>query len=294
LAFARWLVQPNHPLTSRVIVNRIWQHHFGEGLVRSPGNFGSTGSAPTHPKLLDWLATEFVNRGWSMKSMHRLIMTSAAYRQRSLMDNGASSEDPDNTLLAHFPLRRLDSDALRDAILKTSDFLDPKQFGPAVEFQIRPDGEVVPKVGRGAQRRSIYLLQQRTNPISMLDVFDEPFLSPNCVKRDHSTVPSQALNLMNSQFVLSAARRLSARLIDSTGDDVQKQIGLLYLTAYGRDPSDKERQAAAAALTSFRKEWSARLESEKDLEPVSTKAPWLALADLCHTVYNSAEFLYVD
>jgi mono/diheme cytochrome c family protein len=294
LALARWLVQPNHPLTSRVIVNRIWQDHFGEGLVRSPGNFGSTGVPPTHPKLLDWLATEFVSRDWRMKTIHRLIMTSAAYRQRSLVDASAATADPDHTLLSHFPLRRLDSDALRDAILKSSDFLDPQLFGSPVELEVRPDGEVLPKTGKGGQRRSIYLLQQRTTPVSILDIFDAPFLSPNCVKRDHSTVPSQALNLMNSQFVLSAARRLAARLIDSVGDDTQKQIGMLYLTAFGRDPSGEERQAATAALASFRKEWRTRLESEKILEPVSTKAPWLALADLCHMLFNSAEFLYVD
>src|SRR5207248_6565703 len=141
---------------------------------RSPGNFGSTGVPPTHPKLLDWLATEFVSRGWSFKSMHRLIMTSAAYRQRSIMDASATTADPDNTLLSHFPLRRLDSDALRNAILKCSDFLDTEMFGPPIEFEIRPDSEVLPKAGKAGQRRSIYLLLQRTNPVSMLDIFDAP------------------------------------------------------------------------------------------------------------------------
>ena len=229
-----------------------------------------------------------------MKTIHRLIMTSAAYRQRSIMDASATTADPDNTLLSHFPLRRLDSDALRDAILKSSDILDPQLFGSPVELEVRPDGEVLPKTGKRGQRRSIYLLLQRTNPVSMLDIFDAPFLSPNCLKREQSTVSSQALNLMNSQFVLSAARRLAARLIDSAADDIQEQIGLLYLTAFSRDPSGEERQAATAAVAAFRKEWVKHLESEKILEPVSTKAPWLALADLCHTLINSAEFLYVD
>ena len=201
LAFAKWLTSPQHPLTARVIVNRIWQQHFGTGIVKSAGNFGKMGTPPTHPELLDWLATEFVASGWSMKKLHRLIMTSAAYRQTSTVSEPALRADPSNTLLSRFPLRRLDAEAIRDSVLKAAGRLDESEFGPPAAIDVKPDGAVLPKAGKLGYRRSIYVMQRRTTPVSLLDAFDAPFMSPNCIKRGESIVSSQALQMMNGELL---------------------------------------------------------------------------------------------
>ena len=211
LALARWLGQPDHPLTARVMANRIWQHHFGRGLVATPGNFGKLGAAPSHPELLDWLATEFVRRGWSVKAMHRLIMTSSAYRQASGSPGAeAANGHSDNSLLSRFPLQRLDAEALRDSILKISGRLDPTPFGPADQVEVQSDGEVTSQCTSAGCRRSIYMLQRRTTPLTMLDTFDAPQLNPNCLKRSQSMVTSQALQLWNSQLTGKAPAILRA------------------------------------------------------------------------------------
>ena len=235
LALAKWLTQPNHPLTARVMVNRVWQHYFGIGLVRTEGNFGHTGSPPSHPELLDWLATEFVRRGWSLKALHRVILTSTAYRQRSLLDPQANVADPDNVLLARFPLRRLDADAIRDSILQVSGRLDTTPFGPPDAVEVKPDGEVVAKAGEG-YRRSIYLLQRRKTPVTMLTAFDAPQLRPNCLHRARSTVSSQALQMMNSDMVRENSRYMAGRVMDAVGEDAAKQVERVYLAALGRPP----------------------------------------------------------
>ena len=294
LAWAKWLTQPNHPLTARVMVNRLWQQHFGEGLVRTLGNFGRMGSPPSHPKLLDWLATEFVSQGWSIKAMHRVIMTSTAYRQSTRADREAQVADPSNRLLSRFPLRRLDADALRDSILNIAGRLDTTPFGPADELDVRKDGEVVAKATQRGYRRSIYLLQRRSTPVTMLEVFDAPLLFPNCLKRPHSTVSSQALQLENSDLVRSSSRYMAGRVIDAAGGDLQKQIERVYWATLTRPPSRKEAKAAQAALHELTGEWQRHLESEVPAEPIAEKARWLGLASLCHVYLNSAEFLYVN
>ena len=294
LALARWLTQANHPLTARVMVNRIWQHHFGTALVSTPGNFGSLGARPTHPRLLDWLATEFVRAGWSIKAMHRLMVTSAAYRQSSQATAQARRIDPGNVLLSRFPLRRLDADALRDALLKVADRLDTTPFGPADELEVSPEGEVVGKVARNGYRRSIYLLQRRSKPVTMLETFDAPFLTPNCVKRAHSTVSSQALQLMNAHLIRENAHHMAGRIIEVTGGNPEKQIERLYRTTFGRSPSKKELRDAESSLRAMTAEWKERLELKPPAEPIPMKAGWLALASLSHTFLNAAEFLYVD
>ena len=204
LALARWLVQPNHPLTARVMVNRLWLHHFGAGLVATSGNFGKTGAPPLHPQLLDWLATEFVRQGWSLKAMHRLIVTSTAYRQSSIAQPEQVESDPDDVLLSRFPLRRLDAEAIRDSILKVTGRLDARQFGPADEVDLTPEGEVISK-GTGF-RRSIYLLQRRSMPLTLLELFDAPRMDPSCLERARSTVPTQALQLWNSDMLREGSR----------------------------------------------------------------------------------------
>jgi hypothetical protein len=295
LALAKWLVQPNHPLTARVRVNRIWQHYFGRGIVQSEGNFGRTGSPPTHPELLDWLATEFVERGWSQKAMHRLILTSAAYRQSSLFDEKRHGSDTDNVLLSRFPLRRLDADAIRDSFLKVSGRLNPAPFGPPDDIEAKPDGEVIAKDSPEGARRGIYLLHRRSKPLTMLEAFDAPQLRPNCLRRTHSTVPSQALQMMNSGTLRTSSRYMAGRVIDAAGDDPVRQVERVYLAGLGRPPSESERADGVSTLNHLTQAWTRRLEEgPPPMEPKRTKARWLALATLCHMVLNSAEFLYVD
>ena len=294
LALARWLVQPNHPLTARVMVNRIWQHHFGTGLVATPGDFGHTGARPSHPELLDWLATEFVRQGWSPKGMHKLIMTSAAYRQSSRFDASRHGGDPDSVLLSRFPLRRLDADALRDSILKVAQRLDTAPVGPPDEVEVRPDGEVVSKCLGAGCRRSIYMLQRRSTPLTMLQAFDAPQLDPNCLKRAHSTVSSQALQLSNSNMVRNNARYFAGRVMDAVGGDVEKQIERVYLTALSRWPSVEEREKAGEEIRELTRHWLDQLEKDVPAGPKEAKAQWEALATFCHAILNSAEFIYVD
>ena len=244
LALARWLTQPDHPLTARVIVNRVWQHHFGRGLVATGGNFGRTGSPPSHPELLDWLATELVRRNWSLKALHRIIMNSAVYRQQSVQDPSLLGINPDNTLLSHFPIRRLDAEALRDSVLFVSGRLDSRAFGPADLVEIREDGEVVAQCGQQGCRRRIYMLHRRSTPLTMLETFDAPQLNPNCLKRNRSTVSGQALQMWNGDLVRDQARYLAGRVIDQVGEKVEQQVRRVYQLAYSREPSEAESEKA--------------------------------------------------
>jgi hypothetical protein len=294
LALARWLVQPNHPLTARVMVNRIWLHHFGAGLVATPGNFGKTGAPPSHPELLDWLATEFVRHGWSLKAMHRLILTSTAYRQSSIAQPAQLESDPDDVLLSRFPLRRLDAEAIRDGILKVTGRLDPRQFGPADEVELTPEGEVISKGTSVGFRRSIYLLQRRSMPLTLLELFDAPRMDPNCLVRARSTVPTQALQLWNSDMLREDSRYFAGRVMEKVGDDIDKQVDQVYLTALSRWPKADEKQLGRQALTDLTKYWLEHLGKEVPAEPRPARARWLALANYCHTILNSAEFVYVD
>ncbi len=276
LALARWLTQPDHPLTARVMVNRIWQQHFGTGIVATSGNFGRMGSQPANQKLLDWLAVEFVRSGWDVKHMHRLIMASAVYRQRA-GDGG-------------FPLRRIDAESMRDAILKIAGRLDGKQFGEPAAVKVMPDGEVIAP----SLRRSIYVTQRRTQPVSFLDTFDKPFLNPNCVRRNESVVSSQALHLMNSSLARENSRYMAGRVIDEAGEDAGAQVDRAYLLALGRRATEAERGAGREAVERMAPEWEKKLKDERPAEPVKPRARWLALAALCHTLMNTAEFQYVD
>ena len=276
LALACWLIHPEHPLTARVMVNRIWQRHFGTGLVASPGNFGRMGVAPANQRLLDWLATEFVTSGWDIKAMDRLIMTSATYRQES-GDNG-------------FPLRRISAESVRDSILQLASRLDTKPFGPADAFRELPDGEVV----TDSTRRSLYVAHRRTQPISLLETFDQPFMNPNCLRRGLSVVSSQALHLMNGDMTRDNARFMAGRIVDTVGEDPAAQLERAYLLALARKPTEEETRAAKAALDQMTADWERQLEKDKPAEPVRSRARWLALANVCYTLMNSAEFLYID
>ncbi len=294
LAFARWLTQPDHPLTARVMVNRLWLNHFSRGLVATPANFGRTGAAPTHPELLDWLATEFIRRGWSLKAMHRLMMTSSAYRQSSDVDPSAASADPENLLLSRMPLRRMDAEVLHDSILRVTGRLDPTRFGRPTRATKQENGEVVPDSTESGWRRAIYVLKKRRLPITLLEVFDAPQLSPNCTERRQSNVAPQALQMMNGTATLGHARYLAGRVIDELPGQAEAQVRALYTRVLSRPPTGAEAQAALADLDGLQMHWRAHLEETRHAGPRQPTARWMALGSLAHALLNSADFLYID
>jgi hypothetical protein len=232
---ARWLTAPDHPLTARVMVNRLWQHHFGAGIVATPSDFGRNGKRPTHPELLDWLTREFVEQGYSLKKMHRLMMTSAAYRRSSGNDRAAFAKDPGNQLLWRMNRRRLESEAIRDTILAVSGSLNPAMGGPGVYARL-PKGVNVEfpnndkELSWGAatmeedRRRSIYLFQRRTLTFPLMDVFDVAPMNQSCAVRAQTTVAPQALALFNGEFARESAAQFAGRLRREAGLDVAKQI----------------------------------------------------------------------
>src|SRR5439155_562647 len=201
LAFAKWLIAPDNPLTARVMVNRMWAGHFGQGIVKSLGNFGRTGTPPSHPELLDWLATEFVRQGWDLKAMHRLIMTSSAYRQSSTVTATRAQADPDNVLLSRMPMKRMQAELLYDSLVMMSGRLNDTRYGPPEPVQVRDDGLVTPISTDKGWRRSIYVAQRRTEVPTLLESYDLPPMSPNCLERNTSTVSIRALHLLNNSMV---------------------------------------------------------------------------------------------
>jgi hypothetical protein len=288
LALAQWLTEPDHPLTSRVLVNRLWLHHFGQGLVATPDNFGNKGSRPSHPELLDWLAVEFPARGWSIKQMHRLIMTSTAYRQSCLAAGPGREIDPDNKLLWRQRLRRLEAEALRDSVLAVSGTLNLEMYGEPVPMQPRGDGVGLPD-GPPGLRRSVYLQVRRSQPLTFLQVFDQPVMETNCTARGVSTVASQALTLLNSSFLIEQAKALAAR-VDKEGGD--RPLDYAIRLAFARSPTERERAVLTAFLT---KQAQHHLPSTGKIGPEQREnARRLALDDLCHMLLSANEFAYVE
>jgi len=294
LALAQWLTQPNHPLTARVAVNQLWMRHFGRGIVPTVANFGRSGLAPTHPELLDWLATEFVARGWSMKAMHRLMVTSDAYRQSTRVSEIASKTDPDNELLSRMTLRRMDAETLYDSLVSVAGRLDPTVFGYPGEVSVSVDKEVTVKPTELGYRRAIYALHRRQTPMSLLDAFDQPAMTPNCTERRQSNVATQALHMMNSAMTWELSRYLAGRAIDQAPGDVGKQIEILYLRTFTRRPTLEEITLGRQSLEAFRKQWSEKLDKENGAEPRSSSGTWLATANYVHALLNSAEFSFID
>ena len=265
LAFAEWLTSPDHPLTARVIVNRIWQGHFGTGLVATPDNFGSTGAAPSNQPLLDHLAVDFMQNGWSAKRLHQQIMLSTAYRQSSLQNDAARKVDPDNKLLWRMNLRRLDAEALRDSVMAAAGKLDATAGGPPIQLEMRPDGLQVVSAKEPANakwRRSIYLTHRRTYPMSFLGVFDYPIIDTSCTRRVPSATPLQSLTMLNDDFIFQAADALAQR--------AENNIEAAYLLTLSRLPTSAERELAARFLE---------------------KMPFPSFAQI---LLSSNEFLYVD
>lgn len=291
LAFAKWIIRPEHPLTSRVMVNRIWKHHFGSGLVRTLDNFGRAGIPPTHPELLDWLSLEFIRQGWKMKAMHRLMMTSTTYRQSSAI-NEQRTQDVSNTLYSRMPLVRLDAESLYDSLLLVSGRLDETPFGPGDPVQSRPDGLVTPVGTANGWRRLIYVQQLRKKLLTHMENFDFPQMNPNCVERRDSVVAPQALHLMNNTMVLELAAHFANRVTREAGTDFGKQVERVYGLALSRLPSADEKQIGIDALNALTHDW---IESRQDPETAdSDDARMQALTAYCHAIMNSAGFLYVD
>ena len=294
LALARWLSQPDHPLTSRVMVNRLWAEHFGRGLVSTPANFGKLGDEPTHPELLDWLATEFVRSGWSLKGMHRLMVTSQAYRQSSSVAKNSLEEDPDNKLVSRMPMRRMTAEMLYDSILSVTGRLDPKRFGSPAEVEVQDSGEAVAKGSREGWRRAVYTQRRRSTPVTLMDAYDLPQLSPNCTERGQSIVATQALQLMNGASTRNHAQYLAGRLLDEHPRDRDEQIQQLYLRVYSRRPTPEEASVALRDLAGIENQWVSQLEEQRDAAPRQPTARWRALGSLAHAMLNSNEFVYTD
>ncbi len=313
LALANWLTAPGHPLTARVHVNRVWHHHFGRGIVATPGNFGRSGSLPTHPELLDWLAVDFIEHGWSTKRLHRQIMLSTAYRQTSRRPTEAAADspaalaariDPDNKLLWRMNLRRLEAEIVRDAILAVSGALDRTPGGPPVPITTPVDGLSMAKAEptpTSPFRRSLYILARRNYPLKFLELFDAPIMAVNCTERMMSATPLQSLALLNSEFLLAESERMAARVAAETAAPGNAgaapatdaaaaeslRIERAYRLAYGRPPSTAE---VVRALTFLTEQTADHVAAGR---PAAEAGP-AALADLCQMLLASNEFLHVE
>ena len=285
LALANWIASGDNPLTARVMINRLWHWHFGRGLVATPSDFGALSGGASHPELLDWLASQFVARKWSIKSMHRLMVNSSTYRQTSLRsDPGAEQTDPTNVLLWRFRRRRLDSEAIRDSVLAVSGRLNPEQFGLPI-FPPLPD-EIDQTVkytqskwntqyGPEGRKRSIYVYQQRTLTMPFMQVFDALVCDESRPRRRSSVTPLQVLAMYNGEFVNDEAGHFAQRVQTAAGPQAAAQISYAFQLALGRKPS--------------------AVESERMLSFFSTaEDPQQALRGLCRILYNSNEFVYID
>jgi hypothetical protein len=277
VALAKWLGTERNPLTARVLVNRVWRHHFGAGLVETPGDFGTQGERPSHPELLDWLASEFMTRGWRLKELHRLICTSATYRQASRPVEAGMRMDADTRLLWRFPPHRLEAEAIRDSVLFASGSLDLTAGGPGVSVyhpkSSRKDyGEWRPLENPGPEtwRRTIYLMRMRGADDGVFKPFDVPDCGQVRAKRSESTTPLQALNLFNSGFILEQAGRLVARVEKEPGADPGRRIERVFALTLARPPSAKEREACLVVAQQH------------------------GLAAVCRAVFNSNEFLFLE
>jgi uncharacterized protein DUF1553/uncharacterized protein DUF1549 len=278
-ALALWLTSPENPLLARVMVNRIWQGHFGAGLVGTPNDFGRQGEAPTHPELLDWLAVEFADRGWSIKQMHRLIMLSNAYRSSSVGDEESLKRDPENHYLSRMNRHRLDSDAVRDTVLAVAGTLNLKMGGVGVIPPLTKEEILAARMPNlwpanpdpaEHARRSIYLQMKRSLTLPMLQIFDAPDTATSCPRRESSTVAPQALALMNSEFTTAQAEQFAARIRKLAGDNPEASVETAWRLALGRLPTAEERQTALDYLR-------------------RNSLPRLALL-----IFNMSEFIYVD
>jgi hypothetical protein len=274
LKFSEWLADPRNPLPARAMVNRVWHYHFGRGIVSTPNDLGASGAPPTHPALLDWLATHLIREGWSLKSLHRTILCSATYRQASDFSTQAARIDTENTLLWRFSPQRLEAEPLRDAMLAVGGFLNLEQFGPSFRpFDTRNFGATFylleDKTGPEFDRRTVYRMNINSGKDPLLEAFDAPDPSIKTPRRGVTTTPLQALGLMNNSFVQRQADRFAERLLRESGGRPEEAVDLAYRHAFGRHPDAAERERAVAVATA---------------EGMQT---------VCWALFNSTEFLHV-
>ena len=309
LAFARRLTDGEHPLTARVFVNRVWLGHFGSGIVGTPGDFGALGERPAHPELLDWLAREFMESGWDRKRLHRLIMTSTAYRQSARRDERLDSIDPDNRLYGRMSVRRLQAEVLRDSILAVSGKLNLGLYGPPIPVKEDGVGQIVIGIENkngenrpGAEiplhgeefRRSLYVQVRRSRPLAVLDAFDIPAMTPNCDARTSSTVTPQALLLLNSEFIAKQSGFIAKRVHHAVGSDARAQARLAWRLTFAKEASDVQLDEAVEFLAQQAERFRSQ-PTNSAKKPADRPDPRRqALASFCQALIASNEFLYVD
>jgi hypothetical protein len=324
---ANWLADPKNPLTPRVMVNRIWQYHFGRGIVASASDFGIMGERPSNQQLLDYLASSFVENGWSIKKMHRQIMLSNLYQESSAFQPQAAAEDPDNKLLWRYERHRFEGESVRDSMLFVSGLLNPNMGGPGINPPLPPGAGGVGRAGavrtgiasatggagRGAaraaavatdaadgNRRSVYVFLKRNAVYPMLEAFDAPNPQESCSRRFRSVIPSQSLILMNDPLVMEWSRALAGRVLNDSGLSLDQQVERAYRLALSRLPNADER---ATILDFLRQQTTLHAErlARNEKPPIPAELPAgvdparaAAFVDFCHTLLNSNEFLYVN
>jgi hypothetical protein len=301
-AMAEWMTdldQGAGALVARVIVNRVWQHHFGQGLVRTVNDFGARCDPPTHPELLEWLTNEFVKGGWKLKPLHRLIMTSAVYLQDTRFDATKAKADPDNRLLWRRRPQRIEAEILRDSMLFVSGTLNSEMFGPAFKAPVAPEAiqarnmkDPYPndlKDTPATRRRSVYMFHKRVVQQPLMQAFDGPDAAASCGRRENTTVAPQALALLNDKFVRARALDFAQRVEKEAGAPAGGQVRLAWRLALGREPTASEVESGTAFLQARRQQRATRAADQAQAE-----APPLALADLCQAIFALNEFIYVD
>ena len=313
LDLANWLTDRSHPLTARVFVNRIWQHHFGKGLSNTPSDFGVMGEEPSHPQLLDWLAVEFIESGWNLKQLHRSIVLTSTYRQRSWRSEISHDwtrkleADPEARFLSRFPRRRLDAEVIRDAIFAVSDSLNLVSGGPSVRPPLPKELSATLLRGQWkattdkAQhyRRSIYVFARRNLRYPMFAAFDRPAANSSCPRRAESTTAPQSLLMLNSDISLDAARRLAGQVYREVGHKPSELVRRVVTRVWNRSPSIAEQRL----FTEFLAQQRDRIEAEGRVDEIALPMSWkhpsdpfagAALIDFCLAMINSNEFIYLD
>jgi len=308
-ALANWLVDPNNPLTSRVMVNRIWHYHFGQGIVGSPSDFGVMGERPSNPQLLDYLASAFVENGWSIKKMHRLMMLSSAYQQSSAYQAAAAEIDPNDKLVWRFERRRLEGEVIRDSMLYVGGALNAKMGGPGV-FPPLPPGVSMPrstylnwkteKDQAESDRRSVYVFVKRNLRYPMFEAFDFPDTHEPCPRRNATVTPTQPLTLMNDELVMEWSRLLATRVLNDSGLTPEQRIERAYRLAFSRAPKPEEAKSILdfldrqTGLLGERLAKGSKAPLPEAIPQGMSPAQAAAFVDLCHTLLNSNEFVYMN
>ena len=283
-ALAEWLTSKDNPLTARVMVNRLWHHHFGRGIVATPSDFGVMGERPANKELLDWLAATFIEKKWSMKEMHRLMVNSATYRQDSAFNQASATIDPDNKYQWRFSRRRLEGEAVRDSMLAVTGALNLKMGGPGTFPPLPPGMETrggwkKNETESESNRRSVYIFVRRNTRYPMLEAFDMPDTHESCARRSQTISPSQSLDLLNNELILGWAKAFASRVSNDGGMSQEEQIDRAFKLAYSRSASADERTMS--------KDFLARQQN-------ITGSKEQALTDLCHMLLNANEFLYLN